>query len=222
MDWDSVTWASFIKGLTDYRDREYLKASRVSGEHAYLSVLEEFAPLSILERRTHVDSLILFLNRWSCHFPTKTAETRTALTRWIEREASALGEIATATLCDEQLSERIAELERLYASLIALRQAPEARIPTMGDAAASKILHLMVPDLFVMWDREIKKGGWGYGRFMLRMRDLAIDLRETLAPPEARSDVEGYLQHELGYPVRKSLAKFIDEFNWWLAWNPEP
>jgi hypothetical protein len=46
----------------------------------------------------------------------------------------------------------------------------------MGPAAASEILHVMIP-------------------------------------------VDAYLQRTVGYPVRKPLAKYIDEYNWWRAWG---
>jgi len=32
--------------------------------------------------------------------------------------------------------------------------------------------------------------------------------------------MDGYRQRILRYPVRKPLAKYIDEYNWWLAWGP--
>jgi hypothetical protein len=90
----------------------------------------------------------------------------------------------------------------------------------MGDAAASKILGAMVPSLFVMWDKVIKKkAGLGYGGFLVRMHAFALQVRDELAPEAARADIEGYLQQHLAYPVRKPLAKYIDEYNWWLAWN---
>jgi hypothetical protein len=55
------------------------------------------------------------------------------------------------TLFDPDLPTRREEFDRLYASLIALRDSMDgARIPTMGDAAASKILHVIVTPLFVM------------------------------------------------------------------------
>jgi hypothetical protein len=89
----------------------------------------------------------------------------------------------------------------------------------MGVAAASKILHVMVPSLFVMWDKEIAKGGWRYGDFQVRMRELGLLIRDQLAPPKARADLEGYLQSALDYPIRKPLTKYIDEYNWWVAWH---
>jgi hypothetical protein len=88
----------------------------------------------------------------------------------------------------------------------------------MGIAAASKILHLMIPPLFVMWDNDIKKAGrWRrYGDFLLAMHDVALHL-EQVAPPDAGEDLEDHLQQLLGYPVRKPLTKYIDEYNWRAA-----
>lgn len=220
MDWDSTTWEQFERALTEYRDKEFLGCSRISGENAYLDIVRELSGVPSTELVHHADSLVLFLNRWNCRLPTRTSETRLALQGWLGREQTALEALGTVTLFDSHLATRREEFDRLYASLIALRDSMDgARIPTMGDAAASKILHVIVTPLFVMWDKEIKRGGWGYGEFMLRMHEFAHHLRDRLAPAEARADIEGYLQNVLGYPVRKPLAKYIDEFNWWLAWG---
>jgi hypothetical protein len=219
VNWESATWRDFERALIEYRDREYLGRSRISGENAYLALFEELARVPIAAREAHLDSLVLFLNRWNCHFPTRTSETRNALRGWLQRERESLEALVAFSLTDADLAERRGECERLYSSLIALRDSGSARIPTMGDAAASKILHLMIPPLFVMWDKEIKKAGWRYGEFMAQMNTFALHLRDALAPAEARPDIEDYLQTALGYPIKKPLAKYIDEYNWWLAWG---
>jgi hypothetical protein len=77
----------------------------------------------------------------------------------------------------------------------------------------------LFPRLFVMWDSKIKKGRWEYGDFLLRMHSLAVRIRDELAPEKARDDIDGYLQRTHGHPVRKPLATYIDEYNWWLAWE---
>jgi hypothetical protein len=218
VNWASATWPEFERAVTEYRDREYTGVSAVSGENAYLALFTELADVPISGRAAHIDSLVLFLNRWKCHIPTKTDETRAALREWLEREEGSLDALADVTLLDAALPAYQRECERLYESLIALRSNAGPRIPTMGDAAASKILHQMVPSLFVMWDKEIKKS-LGYGEFMLLMHEFGLRLRDELAPEEAHLDIEGYLNRTLGYPVRKPLAKYIDEYNWWLAWG---
>lgn len=221
MEWETATWEQFERAITEYRDREYLGRSQISGENAYLSIVGELTAVPIDEWGQHVDALVLFLNRWNCHLPTRTPETRLALQGWLGRERLALEALAPLTLVDQGVTGRGEEFSRLYASLIALRDSIDGpRIPTMGDAAASKILGAMLPALFVMWDKVIKKKvGLGYGEFMLRMHDLALDLRDRLAPEEARDDIDGYLQQRLRYPARKPLAKYLDEYNWWVAWG---
>jgi hypothetical protein len=209
-----ITWDKFERAIFEYRDAEYSGRSPISGESAYLVIFDELADVPLADRGSHVDSLVLFLNRWACHFPIRTPNTRIALREWITRESKSLQALADVTLSHAQLPAYREESERLYASLIDLQSPHEGpSIPTMGPAAASKILHLMVPPLFVMWDAKIKKGGWEYGDFLLRMHGLAVRIRDELAPEEARDDIDGYLQRTLGYPVRKPLAKYIDEYN---------
>jgi hypothetical protein len=222
MDWDSATWEQFERAVTEYRDKEYLGRSPISGENAYLSIVRELAAAPLDEWYEHVDALVLFLNRWNCHLPTRTPETRLALQGWLVRERPALEAVAQLTLFDPEVAAQREELERLYTSLVALRDSVGGpRVPTMGDAAASKTLGVMVPSLFVMWDKVIKKKvGLGYGDFMVRMHTFALRVRDSLAPEAARADIEGYLQQQLAYPVQKPLAKYIDEYNWWVAWGP--
>lgn len=215
MTWESVTWAEFERALVEYRDREYLGRSRISGENAYLELITELEDVPISERGSHADSIVLFLNRWNCHFPRD--ESPAAISAWLSREAAVLESLAGLSLLDSAVPERRVELTRLHDSLIELRRG-SPRIFTMSDACASKLLHQMVPSLFVMWDSKIKAGYGDYGAFMLEMRRFALHLRDELAPEEARSDIDGYLQQALGYPARKPLAKYIDEYNWWVAW----
>jgi hypothetical protein len=212
---EQVSWDDFIRASTAYRDAEFTGRSPIEAEHAYLALVDELADVPIAMRGEHSASIVLFLNRWRCHFPTE--ESRAAIALWVPREAEALQALAHLSIFD-QLDAHVAEVDRLFDSLITLRQG-DPRISTMGDACASKLLHQMVPPLFVMWDQKIRRGYGSYGSFLLDMRRLALRLRDDLAPPEAHQDIELYLQRLLGYPVRKALAKFIDEFNWWRAWH---
>jgi hypothetical protein len=59
------------------------------------------------------------------------------------------------SIVDEAVTQHTRDFDHLHDSLIALRQG-DPRIFTMGDACASKLLHQMVPALFVMWDSKIR------------------------------------------------------------------
>jgi hypothetical protein len=87
-------------------------------------------------------------------------------------------------------------------------------VNSMGDAAASKTLYLLQPRLFVMWDKEIRRSApEGYGTYLVQMNALA----RRLADEAPAGDVEAYLQELLGYETRKTLAKYLDEYNWFEA-----
>src|SRR5438105_8663137 len=45
----------------------------------------------------------------------------------------------------------------------------------------------------------------------------ALASRPTAEAPVPRIELETYLQHHLGYGVRKTLAKYLDEYNWYEA-----
>jgi hypothetical protein len=68
-----------------------------------------------------------------------------------------------------------------------------------------------------MWDNKIKVyAASDYRVFTEAMHDLALRLIEESPCPEGR-ELEAWLQGHLGYPVRKTLAKYLDEYNWHVA-----
>jgi len=76
----------------------------------------------------------------------------------------------------------------------------------VGPTAASKALHLVAPNLFMMWDRAIrndyvfKENGAEYAIFLVNMQTW---LKELKTPIDA-------LQRQYG----KTCTKIIDEYNW--------
>jgi hypothetical protein len=76
----------------------------------------------------------------------------------------------------------------------------------VGPTAASKTLHLVAPNLFIIWDRAIrnhyvfKESGAEYVRFLVNMQTWLKKLKSPI----------GALQSRYG----KSCTKIIDEYNW--------
>lgn len=136
---------------------------------------------------------------------------------WIREQARSLEEQRDSTIFDPRVARRTGTYDRLHDGLVRLKR---RGVPNMSDAAASKVLHQLNPQLFVMRDRNVKPYASGYGSFMGQMHALAVRLRDS-APAEARDDLEGFLQRELGYPVRKTFAKYLDEYNWYVAFGAE-
>jgi len=76
----------------------------------------------------------------------------------------------------------------------------------VGPTAASKALHLVAPNLFIIWDKAIrnhyvfKENGAEYVRFLVNMQTWLKKLKSPV----------GALQSQYG----KSCTKIIDEYNW--------
>ena len=187
--WEDVTWPTFVAGLEGFRDH-FTRAAQAP----------EPRPESAAE-------IIGVLNRWACRLSTERAPG--ALETWLRDKAFALDRVAPLTISAPLPAE---ELGALHDDLIAHMRA--AGVNSMGDAAASKALYLLQPRLFVMWDKEIRRSApEGYGSYLLEMHGLAGRLTDQ-APAE---DVEAHLQELLGYETRKTLAKYLDEYNWFEA-----
>ena len=189
LDWENVTWPAFVAGLEGFRDH-FTRAAQAP----------EPRPESAAE-------IVIVLNKWACRLSTERAPD--ALEAWLRVKASALDRVAPLTISDPLPAE---ELGALHDDLIAHMRA--AGVNSMGGAAASKALYLLQPRLFVMWDKEIRRSApEGYGSYLLEMHTLARRLTD-----EARTDdVEAHLQELLGYSEPKSLAKYLDEYNWFEA-----
>ena len=190
--WDEVSWADFVAGLEGYRDHFPRAAAAPDAD-----------PQSAAE-------IIAVLNKWACRLSTTRAPA--ALGGWLDTHRALLEGLEGLDIVNRGVPTRATELGELHDELISHMQA--GGVPNMGPAAASKALYLLQPRLFVMWDREISRSApEGYGAYLLDMHRLALRLTEE-APAE---DVEGYLQELLGYETRKTLAKYLDEFNWFEA-----
>jgi hypothetical protein len=189
LDWENLTWPAFVVGLEGFREH-FPRAAQAP----------EPRPESAAE-------IIGVLNRWACRLSTERAPG--ALETWLRDKASALDRVEPLTISDPLPAE---EFGALHDDLIAHMRA--AGVNSMGDAAASKALYLLQPRLFVMWDKEIRRSApEGYGSYLLEMHTLAGRLTRE-APAD---DVEAHLQELLGYETQKTLAKYLDEYNWFEA-----
>ncbi len=83
----------------------------------------------------------------------------------------------------------------------------------LGPTGTSKTLHLLIPDLFVMWDSKIKRGkreGKNYKKFMFDMQKQAIEAIKSYKK-----------KHKVSFNIarkklseKKPIPKLIDEYNY--------
>ena len=96
------------------------------------------------------------------------------------------------------------------------RQNGKSTLVTFGPTAAAKILFVLRPKVFVVWDEPIRAGlrydgsGHSYVEYLLRLREDLLDLRE-----QCRAfDLEMVdLPEALGRPL-STPAQLLDEFYW--------
>jgi hypothetical protein len=198
--WDEVSWDGFVAGLAGFRD--HFTTERANRAYA------DF--LARPKGPDYATELVRLLNRWACRLSSDRAPV--ALEAWMRAHTADLQEIERLTILDARVRDHIEELGNLHDDLI--REMRANGVLNMADAAASKALHLLQPRLFVMWDKEIRRSApEGYGAYLLQMHHLA----RRLADQAPADDSETYLQALLGYEMRKTLAKYLDEYNWFEA-----
>lgn len=121
------------------------------------------------ERAARGRDIVLFLNTWSCHLPREPSVQ--AISSWISDHVASLERLEGVALLADDFVERAPEMMESYEAALSLKEA----IPTMGDTAASKFLHVPLPDAFVMWDNNIKPFAHDYEEFLTEMHGLAGD-----------------------------------------------
>lgn len=96
----------------------------------------------------------------------------------------------------------------------------------IGPTATSKLLHILHPNYFVMWDTGIRRhyrfadNAAEYVRFLQTQNEIVMQLCESfknakLEPPaRANQGPADYLSERMDYNPPKTFAKYIDEYNW--------
>jgi hypothetical protein len=204
LDWDRVTWPEFVEKLEGYRD-DFSKRA----DPPYADSLQLLAERPLVERAAGARDIVLQLNRWACRLPREPAVAATS--RWLRTHGDELERLHEVRLADERFPEHVPEMVKLYGSVVTLRLGTR----TMGDTAASKLLHVLLPDSFVMWDNNIKRFACDYEHYLTEMHRLSRRLIAESGVGAGSIEVE--LQRLLGYGTRKTLAKYVDEYNWYVA-----
>jgi hypothetical protein len=218
-----MKYVELVKGVRNFEDSFWFV------EYLYFKALELLgdvrADLGRLETVRHVEEIIkMFLIHWG------------GMRRTVGREG----------LDWEQLTRRLREAKdafrKLYGKSLldidfddvevrdAIMRAYEAvNIKYIGATATSKILHLLNPEVYVMWDERIRRkygvrgDAQGYIDFLKQMK------REVEEALEERAREKGCSIKEVAEEIcrelpskklgkeysKKTLARIIDEYNWW-------
>ena len=121
-------------------------------------------------------------------------------------------EFQNQTLTTVDIDEKSNKIKALYDELVNAKwKSDKGRTKRVGPTSTSKVLHLVIPDLFMIWDNKIRKtyefkdNGIEYVRFLASMQNWCKEL--------------GMIVENLQTQYGKSLTKIIDEYNWKKCWG---
>lgn len=202
-----LAWGAFIfASLTTRKDSR-------EPDPAYQCVIRDTALLHRLQNEPRLDDFRVlreFLTKYGVHFARKDLPNQLA-TVFPDLKPT-IGSLATCSLANTDLAKVKQEIVICYEILTGPRV-------WGGDTVASKLLHFLNPDLFVMWDDSIRNkipgtGTGCYLTFLKRSQESAQRTIEDFNRRQQQESLENYLSQRLGYLTTRPLTKFLDDCNW--------
>jgi len=224
---DDIVWAAL-----NYRDSGDLHTV-VAGDQAYVKILKQQNFLQKLRDRpgdVRVEEirniLVKFLNRWGCRLRNYDNVAASGLQGCLVRTHPELSDLQKYSIFDFSLEnvEMTEEVERVFTGFWHCGSG-SAAAGNFGPTATSKLLHIINPDFFPLWDESIRIAYWkeddrivesgrGYSIFMDQLRKMAEGLRAECEGKFGTLDPARLISERLKIDPPHSILKFIDEFNW--------
>lgn len=217
MNISEILWTSYVyQKYTDY-DSGYEDLSRDAG-----IPLMEFD----LER---MKRLLIWLNKWGCRTILKDNYDLISenLRDFLERNKAVIEKFRGISIKNFERDE-ITKLEGFYDELKYIdagHNKKKNKRYHIGTTGASKIMHILFPDLCVPWDSNIrrefglKETGEDYIKFLEKMKKEVLGLEDSYITfckkhKVAKRNVNEFVRGILNDKTEKSITKMIDEFNW--------
>jgi len=219
-----MKYGELIEGIKNFEDSFWF------GEYVYFKALEKLegarANLSTLETEHAKEIIKIFLIRWGRMGRTVDRKDLDweQLSKQLRNSKEHFQKLRGKSLLDINLEdiEMADAIKEAYSS---------AEVKYIGATAISKILHLLNPELFVIWDADIREkygvagSATGYLKFLKLVKrevEEALEKEATKSKCGKKEIVERICvelpSKKLGQEyVRKTLAKLIDEYNWWIV-----
>lgn len=178
----------------------------------YVRCVREFENLRLHQLNEHYEVRILkpFLLTWGVMGRVLGYKGVTRICEKLLEISKRVESLRRKKLLSENLTKLREQIIRLFDEVRETKFESNGKEKEVGSTAASKVLHLACPDLFVMWDRDIrtvykKRSGDGkdYFEFLIGMKRIW----------EKRQDTIKELQDKYG----KRETRIIDQYNWMKA-----
>ncbi len=211
-------------GPTTYRQIEWAAQTYRAQEDgrrfdaAYRQVYTDEFRHALVNRcsASDINRLLVFLNQWLSRLSYE--KVTPILQESVPEAVAELRDLATALPATNSLNDWDATLVQRAVDRLTADQGVTATV-------ASKILAVVNPELFVIWDGPIQKAhfprhkpvsfgaGARYVRFLWDMENAAESIRQDAMAQHDIADPAAHLSQTLSLNPPYTLAKFIDEYN---------
>ena len=209
--------SNYVSGPTTYEQILWSAAAfrrESNDDAAYIPLYTAEFRQALLEGQdtASVEQLLRFVNSWRFRISYAKAPGIAAA---IAQAAPHLNPLSASALeFDDLRCATLDVIEQAYDSI--------AGANGVGPAAASLILSLLNPGLFVIWNTAIRSAyfpndppnGATYAQFLTVMRMAALSIAADARAQHGIDDPVGQISDALGINPPFTLAKFIDEYNW--------
>ena len=232
LNWNEFAWAGFIYGSIG-GDRHYQALMRNS---TFLTAFRS-NPNSLSENDVQQYFLKSYLNAWKTRVEN-SHQSASAIKASINNMLSwfsALSALSIKTVNFQNVLNINGQTRTVAEAIEFCYQTLRVTGYKIGPTAIGKILHILNPELFVMWDgpilahfagtNGINDSPQGYCAFLQKMNQNAVAVQQSfsvaeLTPPLQSGDTpEAYLSQRMNYNPTKTMAKYLDEFYWVTVTN---
>lgn len=192
----------FLKLVTMYEEKYE------SLEMIYRDSLKKFNAKELHNfNKDEIQSILAqYLMKWGNMTRVLGYKGCTALGTKLQQMDTRLKTIKQEDLLTIDLSKTSKEIADFYTEIMNTTwTSKKGRVKRVGPTSASKALHLVAPNVFMIWDRAIRQyygfqeNGKDYVRFLTTMQSWLKELKPNMEKLQKYS---------------KSYTKIIDEYNW--------
>lgn len=220
LTFDKIAWAALFYRATSSDQIEYAAAGR-KNKITYAEVVDALKSVPFTVEEDAVAKLVRFLNSWGRCRMRNNRQMRNRLRDRLQnlpKDLRLLPALEHAQFSDTTKK----NVQKAYSTLRG-----HSSKWKVGPTAISKILHLVHPAFFVMWDKAIRthygredtaiaESDRGYVAYLVKMKNMAQhamnDFHDT--HPSEDAALATFLSKRLGVSRPVPLTKFLDEYNW--------
>lgn len=214
LSFESLAWASLFYHHTASSDED--NGYRTLLDSTVISTLRT-DPVKLTREQVRDEIIIGFLNPWGCRLAINNSDfLASCIIKATIQINEDLQSLNGAKLIDLDLKNSETAIKNCYQTMVDIRN-------NFSHTAASKLLHMINPELFVMWDGPMRNGyrkhydiradASGYFEYMKKMQEGLRKVSQSFLSAHKGCPAE-FLAEKLEIKPTKTIVKHLDEYNW--------